>query len=494
VQFLITTLGCKVNQYESAALGEALAQAGLSLAGWSDGPADLRVVNTCCVTAAAMAKSRQTIARAVRSAPGALVLVTGCYVDYDAQRLGQLLAQLGVPPQRAVLAGHRDDLSTCLAEVLALLAFPRVGRTSVRLHRQEQQTSLSEGGASTSLATASEPAASLSDLIKSRRPAEVKQKFLPAAAYLPSLKSFPGRRRAIVKIQDGCDAFCSYCIVPHLRNRMGSRPPEIVERECRDLVAAGHREIILCGVSLGAYGRDAADGQTSALPELIRRLAGIPGLWRLRLSSLECGDVSEEFLAACRQTPKLAPHFHLPLQSGSDRILRRMNRRYSAGQFLQTVARLREATDRPAITTDILVGFPGEDDDDFAATLAVARRAGFAKIHAFPFSAIEGTAAWAFRREAPPAAVVKARMAALAATEKELAAAYRRQFVGQTVEAVVEDHGRGSGHVARTDRYFTVTLPRCTAVQPGQAVRAAIESLGDKHMPAQLVAVLPGPA
>jgi threonylcarbamoyladenosine tRNA methylthiotransferase MtaB len=497
VRFLITTLGCKVNQYESAALGEALAQAGLSPAHRPDGPAELLVVNTCCVTVTAMAKSRQALARAVRSAPGAAVLVTGCYVDYDAQRLGHLLAQLGVPPQRAVLAGHRDDLSIRLAEVLALLASPSVGRASVRLHRQEQQPSLSEGGASNSLATASKPTASLSDLIKSRRPAIVKQKSPPATAYLPSLRSFPDRRRAMVKIQDGCDAFCSYCIVPHLRSRMWSRPAEAVERECRDLVAAGHREIILCGVFLGAYGRDtaagrAAAGQTAELPGLIRRLAGIPGLWRLRLSSLECGDVSEEFIAACRRTPKIAPHFHLPLQSGSDRILRRMNRRYTVRQFLQTVSRLREAMDRPAITTDILVGFPGEDDGDFAATLVAAREAGFAKIHAFPFSPIEGTAAWAFRREAPPAAVVKARMAELAATEKELAAAYRRQFIGQTVEAVVEDRSRGGEHVARTDRYFTVTL-REPDIQPGQVVRAAIEGLGDKHLPAKLAAVLAEP-
>ncbi|MCJ7544668.1 MAG: radical SAM protein [Phycisphaerae bacterium] len=166
-----------------------------------------------------------------------------------------------------------------------------------------------------------------------------------------------------------------------------------MERECRDLVAAGHREIVLCGVFLGAYGRDTAvrsrwGEQRSQLPNLLRRLAAIDGLWRLRLSSLECLDITDELLAACTETSTVASHFHLPLQSGSNRILRRMNRRYTVEQFLDAVARLRAALDRPAITTDILVGFPGEEEADFAATLAAARHAGFAKIHAFPFSPI----------------------------------------------------------------------------------------------------------
>ena len=480
-RFRIATLGCKVNQYESAALAGALARSGLSRApGRSDGPVELLVVNTCCVTAPAMAKSHQAIARAVRSAPGAAVLVAGCYGDYDARRIGQLLARLGVPPDKAVIAGHHDDLSTRILQVSALVARPGRGRASVGLLRREQPMSGGAGGASfTSAATSSIPTSTPTS-IRARRQAAVKHIFTEPAG-LPPLREFPGRQRAIVKIQDGCDAFCSYCIVPYIRCRMHSRPPDQVEQECRDLVAAGHREIVLCGVFLGAYGRATAvrsrwGGRAGELPGLVRRLAAIEGLWRLRLSSLECLDVTGELLAVCRDTPTVAPHFHLPLQSGSDRILRRMNRRYTAGQFLDTVGRLREALDRPAVTTDILVGFPGEADDDFTETLAVARAAGFAKIHAFPFSPIRPTAGWAMRREAPSAAVVKRRMGQLAAVEAELAGAYRGQFVGQRLEAIVENlvGGDGGHWVGRTDRYFTVTGTD-PAVRPGDVVRVTVE-------------------
>jgi threonylcarbamoyladenosine tRNA methylthiotransferase MtaB len=493
VRFRITTLGCKVNQYESAALAEAFVRAGLTPACRPDDPVELVVVHTCCVTAAAMAKSRRAVARQVRRSSGAAVLVTGCYADYDARRLGRLLAQQGVPPQRAVFAGHHDNLSARIARALALAA-AGADRASVRLHRQEQQTSLSEGGACIPPPAASCLPASTPSSIQSRRQAAVKQKLPPATAHLPGLKSFPHRHRAMVKIQDGCDAFCSYCIVPYLRCWMWSRPAEAVESECRDLVAAGHREIVLCGVFLGAYGRDTAvagrgEGRTSQLPNLIRRIGRIEGLWRLRLSSLECGDVTEEFLATCRRTPNLAPHFHLPLQSGSNRILRRMNRRYTVEQYLQTLARLREAMDRPAITTDILVGFPGEDEADFAATLAAARQAGFSKIHAFPFSPIEGTAAWAFRHEAPPPPVVKARMAELMATEKELAAAYHRTFFNEQVQALVERSLSDGRSIARTDRYFTIELT-APGVQPGQVVLATIEGQDGIRLSAKLDRIL----
>jgi threonylcarbamoyladenosine tRNA methylthiotransferase MtaB len=303
-------------------------------------------------------------------------------------------------------------------------------------------------------------------------------------------------------VQDGCDAFCAYCIVPYLRCRMNSRPQEAVQRQCRDLVAAGHREIVVTGVCLGAYGHDTAirsrwSNGPSALAALIRRLAGTEGLWRLRLSSLDCRDITEEFLAACTAGGRVAPHFHLPLQSGSDRILRRMNRRYTVEQFLQAAARLRAAFDRPAITTDVLVGFPGEEDGDFAATLDAARAAGFAKIHTFPFSPIAPTAGWAMRRQAAGPAAVRDRMAALAALEAELATAYRGQFVGQTLEALVEGRAPSrpdsSGprqsvalppsRIARTDRYFTVALADA-GVQPGDVVRVTLDG--------QVVARCPG--
>ncbi len=497
-RFAVTTLGCKVNQYESAAITEALRRAGLSAApDRHRRPVDLLVVNTCCVTAAAMAKSRQALARAVRSAPGAVVLVAGCYAAYDPQRITGVLSRLGAPPGKVVIAGHHGDLMARILQALALLARPGTGRASVGSLGREQLTSGGEAGVSLASGTASQLPTSTPATIKARRQAAVKHKF-PATAALPSLRRFPGRQRAIVKVQDGCDAFCAYCIVPYLRCRMWSRPARAVEQECRDLVAGGHREIVLCGACLGAYGRDTAirsrwGGQPSELPNLVRRLAGIDGLWRLRLSSLQCGDITDELLAACTETGRLAPHFHLPLQSGSLRILRRMNRRYTVEEFLDAVARLRQAFDRPAITTDILVGFPGEQEDDFTATLEVADVVGFAKIHAFPFSPIRPTAGWVLRHQAAPAAVVKQRMARLAALEAALAADYRRQFVGQTLEAIVEgpSRSRPEGCIARTDRYFTLQLA-AGPLQPGQVVLAAVGDPGrfGKPTPARLVKVL----
>ena len=311
------------------------------------------------------------------------------------------------------------------------------------------------------------------------------------------LASFPDRQRAIVKVQDGCDAFCAYCIVPYTRSVVWSRSISQITAECRALVAAGHKEIVLSGVFLGAYGRRTALrrrwGRSEApLIELVRAVAAIEGLWRLRLSSLEPADLTDDLLCLWRELPNLAPHFHLPLQSGSAEILRRMNRQYTPTEYRRTVERLRNALDRPALTTDIIAGFPGESDGDFAETIAVARLAGFSKIHAFPFSAIEGTAAWSRRSEAPPAEVVKARMARLGALEAEMAAAYRRQFVGDVMEGLVERAREGRSQPrtrqAMTDRYLTVRFgaPR-EADLTGQVVALRITAVTKTGLLGRLV-------
>ena len=257
-------------------------------------------------------------------------------------------------------------------------------------------------------------------------------------------------------------------MVPYTRPIVQWRPPELVEHECRNLIRAGHKEIVLCGIFLGAYGRATARRRRwantpSLLPDLVRRIGALPGLWRLRLSSLEPGDLSDQLLAAFRDTPSAAWHFHLPLQSGSPRILRRMNRQYTPDCFRRAVDRIRAAQADAAITTDVLVGFPGEGEEDFRLTLAAARSAGFSKIHAFAFSAIPGTAAWTYRREAPPPAALRSRLAELSALERELAAAYRARFVGRRMEALVETPliaptGRQAAKPgqAMTDRYLTI--------------------------------------
>ncbi len=286
------------------------------------------------------------------------------------------------------------------------------------------------------------------------------------AETLESIRVFAGRQRAFVKVQDGCDAFCTYCIVPHLRRRVWSRPGDEVVAEVEALVAGGHREIVLCGVSLGAYGQPTTDRarwtSPPALGGLLRRVAEVDGLWRVRLSSLHPADVTDELLAVFAECPTVAPHLHLPLQSGGDRVLERMNRRYTAAEFLAAVAAFRGILDRPAVTTDVIVGFPGEDEQDFQATLDVAAEAGFCKIHVFPFSPRRGTPVWPQRQDAPPTDVVKARCRRLTQLEGQLARAFRAAFIGRTVEVLAERPNtrtpRGFGR-GLTDRYVEVTFP-----------------------------------
>jgi threonylcarbamoyladenosine tRNA methylthiotransferase MtaB len=460
LRFTIKTLGCKTNQYDSQALAAALGRIGLAPAGPAH-RADLLVVNTCCVTATAMAKSRNAIRRVVRAHPGAAVFLTGCYSDYDQKQLYLLLDELGVGPGLGRLAGHHSDLAAELADFVDRLADPKRTTASGNLGR------------------------SVPENIRARRLAAVKGNIC-AASKLPPIRRFAGRQRAFVKVQDGCDAMCSYCIVPYTRPKVWSRHVEEILDECGHLVRAGHKEIVLSGVFLGAYGRPTAvrrnwpEGETSLLPDLLRRVCDIDGLWRVRLSSLEPGDVTDELLEVMASRGKVAPHLHLPLQSGSPEMLRRANRQYTAEQYRQCLRRIGQALDRPAITTDIIVGLPGETEEDFALTLDLARQAGFAKIHAFPFSPIEPTPAWHQREDAPPPAVVKARMARLARVEAATAMEYAGQFLGCKVEGIVERSSPKAGwRQALTDRYLTVrfTPDQAGRALTGRVVRLAVDAV-----------------
>ena len=436
MRFFLTTLGCKVNQYDGVAVAASLARAGGRQVDRA-ADADLVVVVTCCVTITAMAKSRQAIRRAVRAAADAAVLVTGCYSDYDADRIATLLAEMGIPTNKMSIIGYHSDLQSNLSRFVSRLAG-------------------SDDRAPTDEAD-----------IVARTPGTIRQRRMEAVraeidVTNDTIDTFDGHQRAFVKVQDGCDAFCTYCIVPFTRPRVRFRPIDLVADECRNLIGAGHKEIVLCGVFLGAYGRDTAVrkravGQPSALPQLLGAIGKLDGLWRVRLSSLEPADLTDDLLAVCCDSPTVAPHFHLPLQSGSDAILKRMNRQYTSGDFARTTERLRDRLDRPAITTDIIVGFPGETDEDFEATLAAARQASFAKIHAFPFSPIEGTAAFEWRSECLSDAVIKDRLARLADLEVELAGEYRQPFIGQEMEGLIESPRKSTAkRQAMTDRYLTV--------------------------------------
>jgi threonylcarbamoyladenosine tRNA methylthiotransferase MtaB len=296
----------------------------------------------------------------------------------------------------------------------------------------------------------------------------------------------PNRQRAFLKIQDGCDAHCTYCIIPSLRPTLWSKPIDSAVEEASALVAAGHVEIILTGIFLGAYGQPTAlrrrQPQSTGKPlgELIDALSTrVPGLRRLRLSSLEPGDLTDELISILRSHPAVVPHFHLPLQSGSDHLLRRMNRQYTRDDFLKMVDRVNSAFDRPALTTDIVVGFPGETDEEFERSAEVARAAGFIHIHAFPYSPRPGTAAARWTRQFIRGPVVNERIDRLREIADEQSFAYRKNFIGQTVQVIIERDSEASSAQSlasrhgRCERYFSVTLDEPN-LQPGQMVQAKI--------------------
>jgi len=264
------------------------------------------------------------------------------------------------------------------------------------------------------------------------------------------------RSRALLKVQDGCPAACAYCIVPKVRPTLRSMPPEDAARRVGELAAAGFREIVLCGIRLGLYGADL--GPRVGLADLLERLLAVPGLGRLRLSSLEPMEVNDRLLALLAAEPdRLCPHLHLPLQSGDDEVLRRMGRPYTSADYLAVAARVRRALDCPAVTTDVLVGFPGETDAAFAATLRVSREAGFSRIHVFPFSGRPGTAAAGMQPQVPPN-VIRARRAEAGALGKALAAAYRAGLVGRTAEVIVEAVAPDGSADGLSERYVRVRI------------------------------------
>jgi threonylcarbamoyladenosine tRNA methylthiotransferase MtaB len=356
--------------------------------------ADLCVVNTCTVTAEGDAKSRQTVRQLARRNPGTRTVVMGCYATRDPQAVARL------PAVFEVVTDKRE-----LPDV-----FNRLGIVD--------------------------------------RPAGISR--------------FEGRRRAYVKVQDGCILKCTYCIIPAVRPGLRSRSPEEIEDEVRRLIDNGHREIVLTGIHVGHYGVESTRGRSGRPPfrlwHLFRRLDRIPGQWRMRLSSIEANEINDDFIAAAADCEHLCPQFHPALQSGSTAVLRRMRRRYSVERFLDTLEKIRERLDNPAFTTDVIVGFPGETDAEFDQTLQSCRRAGFMKIHIFPFSPRQGTPAAEFPDQVDPL-LRKERCRRLALLERQLAREYYQSLVGRELEVLVEGEER-PGWVRGTDRrYVPVELP-----------------------------------
>jgi len=418
------TLGCKVNQYETEFVREALLGIGYRDAA-HDESADVCLVNTCTVTAEGDAKSRQSIRQLARRNPGARIVVMGCYATR-------------APEEVASLAG--------VAEVVT--------------DKRE-----------------------LPDLLGRFGVVDVPT----------GISGLANRQRAYVKVQDGCLLRCSFCIIPKVRPALASRPVEHILDEIRRLQASGYREMILTGIHLGHYGVDFNRGRPkrdwTRLSHLVERIAELDGDFRIRLSSIEATEVTRELIATLAAYPaKVCPHLHVSLQSGSDRILTRMRRRWGSQRFLDRCRMVREALDEPALTTDVIVGFPGETEEDFQQTCRVCEEAGFSKIHIFPFSARRTTPAAEMPDQVDPQ--IKAlRGRRLAELEGKLRQRYWGRLLGRPLRVLVETPlaGRPGWMLGTACRYAPVEVPAEPTARR-QFVDVVADSLADDC----IRSVLPG--
>jgi threonylcarbamoyladenosine tRNA methylthiotransferase MtaB len=407
----LVTLGCKVNQYETQHVKEALEAHGYREAAEGE-RADLCVVNTCTVTHEADAKGRQLIRRLHKQNPGAGIVVMGCFAARDPAAVARLPGVSHVIPDK-----------TKLAEEL--------------------------------------------------RPYGVRQ--MPRG-----ITRFDGHQRAFVKVQDGCLLNCSYCIIPHVRPTLRSRPPEVIEEEVRRLVESGRQEIVLTGIHLGHYGIDLSRGKPKSqwcrLWHLVERLDCLPGDFRIRLSSLEAAEVRDPLVQVLSRARRVVPHLHLCLQSGSDRILKLMKRRYTSAGFLERCRRIRQVLDQPCLSTDLIIGFPGETEADFGATCDVLRRGGFSKVHVFTYSPRQGTAAAGLRETVDPA-VLAERRRRLRELERELAERYCQVLLGRRLDVLVEgsDPTRKEFVRGTSCRFAPVVFPGLSEALLGRRVSVRAE-------------------
>jgi len=454
-KFSIQTLGCKVNQYESEQMASLLRSHG-----WTESDSDaaeLRIVNTCSVTMEAASKSRQAVRRTVRTGNKSKVVVAGCWATSDKQTAGQMS---GVD----LVLTHHDDVGNVLRGLLNRLA-----------------------------PSESDPHPNPPPDYKGRGK-NVGTRSLPLLHQRQHQQ-----QRAFLKIQDGCDAHCTYCIIPKLRPLLWSKPLDELVTEARQLVDAGHVELVLTGIFLGAYGRETAlrRRQSGAarrpLADAIDALClRVPGLRRIRLSSLEPGDLDDELLAALRSHWQIVPHFHVPLQSGSDAILRKMNRQYRRDDFLRLVDRLYSAFDRPALTTDVIVGFPGESDAAFQQTVDVVDRARFIHVHAFAFSPRPGTAAARWQSDYVRGPIVGRRIDLLRRHAGAFSLDFRSTFVNQTVQLLVERERSAAGvwRRGRCQRYFDVHFENDAAVTGAAAAGDLVDVRIDRVTPTRTFGTL----
>ena len=382
------TLGCKVNQSDTASMEGIFRRAGYEVVDFGS-PADVYLINTCVVTNTGQRKSRQIINRAVRHNPLSLIVVTGCYPQTAPE---EVRAIAGVD----VIIGNQER-----ARIVELVEQALENKQTEILDNVQKMT--------------------------------VDTKFEELGVGTETDKT-----RAFLKIQEGCNQYCTYCIIPYARGPLRSRSLESIRSEVAKLVEAGYKEVVLIGIHLGCYGKELAkEGKHLTLYDAVQAVLSVEGMCRVRLGSLESVEVEPRLLELMANEPRLCKHLHLPLQSGCDKILQAMHRPYDTARFTQLLQQIRAQVPDVAITTDIIVGFPGETEEDFATTLAFAEKCGFAKMHIFPYSKRKGTPAEKMPNQVDEA-VKGERAARLAAVDEKLHQAMLKQMVGKTEEVLFE--------------------------------------------------------
>ncbi len=404
----ILTLGCRVNQYESDAIAGILEKDGFRIVPFGD-PCDAVIVNTCTVTAESDRKSRQHIRRAVIAADHAPVIVTGCFAQIAPDEVRK------IPGVTAVVGNGEKS------------RIPSLVRTLVNSMEKETVVLVSD---------------------------------ITEAGYDPLTLPAPRRARAFIKIEDGCENRCAYCIIPAARGKIRSKKPEDVLTEAAALAEVGCQEIILTGIETGAYGRDS--GGAFSLATLLPSLSAIPGIRRIALGSLDPSLMRDAFLEAIAPLPEILPHFHLSLQSGASGVLKRMRRPYNAEQAMERIRALRCALPEVMLTADVIVGFPGETEEEFSETVAFCKEARFLHLHIFPYSVRKDTEAATMLGQLPDA-VKKERAAALAAVQKEIKMDILQKYVKAheetPVSLLIEEikHGMAVGH---SEHFCEIRVPK----------------------------------
>ena len=395
------TLGCKVNQYESQALSELLTKNGYEIVD-SRQDADIYIINSCTVTAAADQKTRQSVRRFKRSHPQSIVVLTGCMPQAYPKVADSL-------PEADIIIGNKDS-----ERLLSMLdSFSKFGKQLVSINEHENGEKFS-----------GQP-----------------------------ITCFDERTRAYVKIQDGCNRFCSYCIIPTSRGRVRSKPIEKIKEEIEKIAANGFCEVVLVGINLSSYGQDL----NVSFPEAVRTACEVDGIKRVRLGSIEPDHLTDEVIEELSKMPKLCPQFHISLQSGCDKTLKTMNRHYTADEYRSICKKLRESFRDCTLTTDVMVGFAGETDEDFNVSLEFVREIGFEKVHVFPYSVRKGTRAEKFGGQIDKATKEKRCHIMLAEAEK-----IRRNFFssqkGKTVSVLFESTADGGYFSGHTPNYTPVKV------------------------------------